>query len=96
MRAAAFEKARLVRTCIAEKVCELNDSAGTGAAFKIVNQLPASIHIVAACEAITFAKAMGLHMTRVYQVVTASIGNSWIFENHLPHMLEGDYASGWP
>lgn len=89
---AAFAKARPVLDCIAAKVYELGDGAGTGAAFKIVNQLLAGVHIAAACEAITFAQAMGLDIARVYEVITASAGNSWMFENRVPHILEGDYA----
>ena len=87
-----FAKARPILDCIAAKVYELGDTAGTGAAFKIVNQLLAGVHIAAACEAVTFARAMGLDLTRVYEVITASAGNSWMFENRVPHILEGDYA----
>jgi L-threonate 2-dehydrogenase len=88
----AFARARLVLECIAAKVYELGDGAGIGAAFKIVNQLLAGVHIAAACEAITFAKAMGLDIAKVYEVITASAGNSWMFENRVPHILDGDYA----
>lgn len=90
--AAAFDKARGVLNCIAAKVYELGDKAGTGAAFKIVNQLLAGVHIAAACEAVTFAKAMDLDISKVYEVITASAGNSWMFENRVPHILDGDYA----
>ncbi|MGQ0566475.1 MAG: L-threonate dehydrogenase [Gemmobacter sp.] len=89
---AAFDRARPVLNAIAAKVYELGDSAGTGAAFKIVNQLLAGVHIAAACEAMTFAAAMGLDLGRVYEVITASAGNSWMFENRVPHILDGDYA----
>lgn len=90
--AAAFDKGRGVLNCIAAKVYELGDKAGTGAAFKIVNQLLAGVHIAAACEAVTFAKAMDLDISKVYEVITASAGNSWMFENRVPHILDGDYA----
>lgn len=90
--ATAFAKARPVLDCIAAKVYELGPDAGTGAAFKIVNQLLAGVHIAAACEAITFAKAMNLDIAKVYEVITASAGNSWMFENRVPHILDGDYA----
>lgn len=90
--AEAFGKARDVLNCIAAKVYELGDKAGTGAAFKIVNQLLAGVHIAAACEAVTFAKAMDLDISKVYEVITASAGNSWMFENRVPHILDGDYA----
>ena len=89
---AVFAKVRGVLDCIAAKVYELGPEPGTGAAFKIVNQLLAGVHIAAACEAMTFAKAMGLDLARVYEVITASAGNSWMFENRVPHILDGDYA----
>lgn len=88
----AFEHARSVLDCIAGKVYELGEKAGIGAAFKIVNQLLAGVHIAVACEAITFAKAMDLDIAKVYEVITASAGNSWMFENRVPHILDGDYA----
>jgi putative dehydrogenase len=87
----AFVQARPVLDCIATKVHDLGPEAGTGAAFKIVNQLLAGVHIAAACEAITFAKAMNLDIAKVYEVITASAGNSWMFENRVPHILDGDY-----
>ncbi|TIO52186.1 MAG: NAD(P)-dependent oxidoreductase [Mesorhizobium sp.] len=89
---AGIAHARLVLDCIASKVYDLGERPGTGAAFKIVNQLLAGVHIAAACEAITFAKAMDLDIARVYEVITASAGNSWMFENRVPHILDGDYA----
>lgn len=90
--AEVFQRLRPVLDAIAAKVYELGADAGTGAAFKIVNQLLAGVHIAAACEAITFAKAMNLDIAKVYEVITASAGNSWMFENRVPHILDGDYA----
>ncbi len=89
---AAFDIARPVLQAMAARLYELGDRAGTGAAFKIVNQLLAGVHVAAACEAVTFAAAMGLDIARVYEVITASAGNSWMFENRVPHILDGDYA----
>jgi 3-hydroxyisobutyrate dehydrogenase len=91
-RPEAFQHARPALDAIAQKVYELGDSAGPGSSFKIVNQLLAGVHIAAACEAITFAKALGLDIDKVYEVITASAGNSWMFENRVPHILEGDYS----
>ena len=60
--------------------------------FKMVNQLLAGVHIAVACEAITFAAKQGLDIRKVYEVITASAGNSWMFENRVPHVLDNDYA----
>lgn len=86
-----FKRARPVLDAIAATVYELGDAAGIGASFKMVNQLLAGVHIAAACEAVTFAKKLGLDLPTVYKVITASAGNSWMFENRVPHILEGDY-----
>jgi L-threonate 2-dehydrogenase len=87
-----FKRARPVLDAIAATVYELGDAAGIGASFKMVNQLLAGVHIAAACEAMTFAKKLGLDLPTVYKVITASAGNSWMFENRVPHILDGDYA----
>src|SRR3954468_13560832 len=90
--AAAFAKARPALDAMAAKLYELGDAAGQGAAFKMINQLLAGVHIAAASEAITFAAKQGLDIKKVYEVITASAGNSWMFENRMPHVLDGDYT----
>ena len=50
------------------------------------------IHIASACEAIALAKKLGLDLSKVYEVITASAGNSWMFENRVRHILDNDYA----
>jgi len=89
--AAAFAAARPALDAMAATVYELGNEPGPGAAFKMVNQLLAGVHIAAACEAITFAARQGLDLRKVYEVITASAGNSWMFENRVPHVLDGDY-----
>ncbi|WHO75362.1 L-threonate dehydrogenase [Rhizobium sp. BT03] len=88
----AFDAARPGLDAMAGKVYELGNAAGAGAAFKMINQLLAGVHIAAACEAITFAAKQGLDLDKVYEVITASAGNSWMFENRVPHVLAGDYT----
>ena len=90
--AAAFAKARPALDAMAAKLYELGDAAGQGAAFKMINQLLAGVHIAAASEAIAFAARQGLDIRKVYEVITASAGNSWMFENRMPHVLDGDYT----
>jgi putative dehydrogenase len=89
---AAIERSRAVLDALSAKLYLLGDEVGIGASFKIVNQLLAGVHIAAASEAIVFAKRLGLDIAKVYEVITASAGNSWMFENRMPHVLEGDYA----
>ncbi|HVE21972.1 MAG TPA: L-threonate dehydrogenase [Acidocella sp.] len=89
---AAFAKARPALTAMAAKLYELGDEPGTGAAFKMINQLLAGVHIAAASEAMAFAARQQLDLQKVYEVITASAGNSWMFENRMPHVLAGDYT----
>jgi putative dehydrogenase len=90
--AAAFAGARPALDAMAAKLYELGDAPGQGAAFKMINQLLAGVHIAAASEAIAFAAKQGLDIRKVYEVITASAGNSWMFENRMPHVLDGDYT----
>jgi 3-hydroxyisobutyrate dehydrogenase len=89
---AAMAKADPVLQAMSTRLYRLGDEPGIGASFKMINQLLAGIHIVAASEAIVFAKRLGLDIEKVYEVIIASAGNSWMFENRIPHVLEGDYA----
>lgn len=88
----AFKIARPALDAMAANLYELGGAAGQGAAFKMINQLLAGVHIAAACEAIAFAAKQGLDLKRVYEVITASAGNSWMFENRVPHILDADYT----
>ena len=89
--AAAFSGAGAALRAMAGTVHELGDRPGIGAGFKMVNQLLAGVHVAAACEAMAFAARQGLDLARVYEVITSSAGNSWMFENRVPHILDGDY-----
>ena len=89
---AAFDAAKPALDAMAETVYRLGDDVGIGSSFKIVNQLLAGVHIAAACDAITFARSLGLDISRVFEVITKSAGNSWMFENRVPHVLAGDYT----
>lgn len=88
----AFAAARPALSAMTATLYELGDAAGMGAAFKMVNQLLAGAHIAAACEAMAFAAKQGLDLQKVYDVITRSAGNSWMFENRVPHILSGDYT----
>ncbi len=88
---AAFAAAHPALNAMAARVYELGEAPGVGAAFKMINQLLAGVHIVAVAEAIALATKQGLDLNKVYEVITASAGNSWMFENRVPHILKGDY-----
>lgn len=88
----AFLRARPFLDAVAEKVFELGDEAGPGSTMKMVNQLLAGVHIATAMEALALGIRSGLDAEKIYEVITASAGNSWMFENRVPHVLENDYS----
>jgi len=91
-RPAAFEKCEAVLKAIAGKVYRLGDEPGPGSVVKMVNQLLAGVHIAAAGEAMALAIRAGANPDQVYEVITNSAGNSWMFSNRVPHILAGDYT----
>ena len=74
------------------KVYKLGDSAGNGSKVKIINQLLAGVHIAAAAEAMALGLREGVDPAALYEVITHSAGNSWMFENRMAHVLAADYT----
>jgi putative dehydrogenase len=91
-RPEAYAKAGDLLDAIAAKVYRLGERAGNGSKVKIVNQLLAGVHIAAAAEAMALGLREGVDPAALYEVITHSAGNSWMFENRMPHVLAGDYA----
>lgn len=90
--AAAFEAADAALAAVSKKVYKLGDSAGAGSAVKMVNQLLAGVHIASAAEAMALGTRAGADPRVLFEVISNSAGNSWMFSNRVPHMLEGDYT----
>jgi putative dehydrogenase len=89
---AAYAKAEPVLNAMAGKVYKLGDSAGAGSKVKIINQLLAGVHIAAAAEAMALGLREGVDPEALYEVITHSAGNSWMFENRMAHVLAADYT----
>jgi 3-hydroxyisobutyrate dehydrogenase-like beta-hydroxyacid dehydrogenase len=87
---AAFAKAQPVLDAVAGKVWRLGDAAGVGSTVKMVNQLLAGVHIATAAEAIALGIRAGADPQTLFDVITTSAGNSWMFQNRVPHILAGD------
>ena len=88
--AAAFEKAAPVLDAIAGKVWRLGEAAGIGSTVKMVNQLLAGVHIATAAEALALGIRAGADPEALYDVICSSAGNSWMWQNRVPHILAGD------
>jgi len=91
-QAAAYTKAGNALESMAANVYKLGDRAGYGSKVKIINQLLAGLHIAAAAEAMALGLREGVAADALYEVITNSAGNSWMFENRMAHVLKGDYT----
>jgi 3-hydroxyisobutyrate dehydrogenase len=91
-RPEAYAKAEPLLHAMAAKVYKLGDSAGAGSKVKIINQLLAGVHIAAAAEAMALGLREGVDPAALYEVITHSAGNSWMFENRMAHVLAADYT----
>ncbi|MGV0982903.1 MAG: L-threonate dehydrogenase [Limnohabitans sp.] len=89
---AAYAVAEPFLNAMAAKVYKLGDSAGAGSKVKIINQLLAGVHIAAAAEAMALGLREGVDAAALYEVITNSAGNSWMFENRMAHVLAADYT----
>ncbi len=91
-RDAAWAKVEPLLHAMAAKVYRLGDRAGNGSKVKIINQLLAGVHIAAAAEAMALGLREGVDAAALYDVITHSAGNSWMFENRMAHVLKADYT----
>jgi L-threonate 2-dehydrogenase len=89
----AYAKCEAFLEAMAARVYRLGDRAGPGSTVKIVNQLLAGVHIAAAAEAMALGIRAGVKPADIYEVITHSAGNSWMFENRMAHVLAGDYTA---
>lgn len=87
-----YDRIQPVLDAMAAKVYRLGDRAGAGSKVKIINQLLAGVHIAAAAEAMALGLREGVDAQALYDVITHSAGNSWMFENRMAHVLAGDYT----
>jgi 3-hydroxyisobutyrate dehydrogenase len=88
----AWDTAEPFLRAMAAKVYRLGDRAGNGSKVKIINQLLAGVHIAAAAEAMALGLREGVDAAALYEVITHSAGNSWMFENRMAHVLANDYT----
>ncbi len=87
---AAMARAEPVLAAIAAKIWTLGAEPGQGATMKVVHQLLAGVHIAVAAEAMALGIKAGIAPERLFEIVTNAAGNSWMFENRMPHVLAGD------
>jgi 3-hydroxyisobutyrate dehydrogenase-like beta-hydroxyacid dehydrogenase len=68
---------------------------GSAAVIKVITNMLAFIHLVAAGEALMLASRGGLDLAQAYHAIVASSGNSFVHETESQLVLNGSYDIGF-
>jgi 3-hydroxyisobutyrate dehydrogenase len=89
---AAFDRAMPLLDAVSKKVYRLGTAAGLGSTYKTVHQLAAGVHLVAAAELMALGTKAGCDAQTLFDIVHGAAGNSWMFADRAPRMMEADPA----
>ncbi|MBE7469024.1 MAG: NAD(P)-dependent oxidoreductase [Anaerolineae bacterium] len=68
---------------------------GSASVIKVITNMLAFVHLVAAGEALMLAKRGGLDLAQTFEVIKASSGNSFVHETESQLILNGSYNIGF-
>ncbi|MCG6874470.1 MAG: NAD(P)-dependent oxidoreductase [Betaproteobacteria bacterium] len=88
---AAMERAGDALETLSNARFAMSARPGDGARMKLVNNMLAGVNLAGSCEAMALGVRLGLDPQRIFDVVMASSGGSWIFGDRMPRVLSGDY-----
>ncbi|KDN45296.1 putative 6-phosphogluconate dehydrogenase [Tilletiaria anomala UBC 951] len=66
----------------------VGENCSAGQSMKAVNQVLCAVHLVAAAEALSFAKASGIDPKVALELMSGSAAQSWFLENRGKRMLQ--------
>ena len=69
--------------------------AGAGQHTKMANQIALGGTIAGVCEALTYAKKVGLDLQTMLDSISKGAAGSWQMSNIAPRMLKGDFDPGF-
>lgn len=84
----SLEYADPLLRAMGKEVHVVRGGVGMGSTAKMVHQLLAGVHIVAAAEALALAERAGLDVDQVYDIVSVSAGSSWMFRDRGRRMID--------
>ena len=88
--AAALHTCDAMLSAMSDKRFVVSHTPGDGSKMKLVNNLMAAINSVAAAEAFSLGIKAGLDPKKIYEVVMASSGMSWMAGDRMKRIIEGD------
>lgn len=89
---AVFEAHKPLLETLGSGLVLVGETAGQGAAMKIVNQLLCGVHIAVAAEGLALAERQGIDPTLALSILSGSAASSWMLKNRGPRMVGADPA----
>ncbi len=91
---AVFEKHRPALQAMGGEIFHMGH-LGSASVIKVITNMLAFIHLVAAGEALMLAKRGGLDLAQSFHAIRASSGNSFVHETESQVILNGSYNIGF-
>ena len=92
--ATAFERAKPVFGAMGTTIVHVGPS-GAGQTVKLCNQLIVGINLQAISEALALARASGMDLHKLREVLLGGAASSWMLENLAPLMIAKDPNAGF-
>jgi len=89
-----FEAHRPLLEAVGGEVIYMGE-LGKASVIKVITNMLAFIHLIAAGEALMLAKSADLDLTKAFQAIKASSGNSFVHETESQVILNGSYNIGF-
>jgi L-threonate 2-dehydrogenase len=89
---ALLDRYEAVLAALSDKRFRISAIVGDGAKTKLVNNLLAGINLVAGAEALALGMKIGLDPHKLFDVICASSGTSWIFQDRMARALQEDFV----
>lgn len=93
-RKEAFERARPIFEAMGKTITLVGET-GAGQTVKLCNQLVCGLNIQAVCEAIALARASGVDLNQLRDVLMGGSAASWMLDKLGPAMIDGDTKAGF-
>jgi 2-hydroxy-3-oxopropionate reductase len=93
-RQESFDRARPIFAAMGKTITRVGD-AGAGQTVKLCNQLVCGVNIQAICEAIALARASGVDLHQLRDVLMGGSAASWMLDKLGPAMIDGDVTAGF-
>ena len=92
--AEAFRRAEPVLRAMGTTITHLGAS-GAGQTVKLCNQLVCGVNLQAICEALALARASGVDLDQMRDVLLGGSASSWMLDRLGPMMIAGDAGAGF-